>query len=169
MDEHCSALELAGHAGCILLKNGAEIFRVQETMTRILDAYGVTDHNVYVISNGIFATEGEGTEHALSLVRHVPLGGVNLSRIDAVNTISREICCHHLSIDDAEAALCRAETLVPERPLTHVFACALGAASFCYLFGAATPVSCPIFGEASLSHCSVSCLPSSFPRSAHPG
>ena len=135
MDEHCSALELAGHAGCILLKNGAEIFRVQETMTRILDAYGVTDHNVYVISNGIFATEGEGTEHALSLVRHVPLGGVNLSRIDAVNAISREICCHHLSIDDAEAALCRAETLVPERPLTHVFACALGAASFCYLFG----------------------------------
>ena len=121
MDEHCSALELAGHAGCILLKNGAEIFRVQETMTRILDAYGVTDHNVYVISNGI--------------VRHVPLGGVNLSRIDAVNAISREVCCHHLSIDDAEAALCRAETLVPERPLTHVFACALGAASFCYLFG----------------------------------
>ena len=46
MDEHCSALELAGHAGCILLKNGAEIFRVQETKARILDAYGVTDHNV---------------------------------------------------------------------------------------------------------------------------
>ena len=135
MDEHRKALELAGHAGSILLKNGAEIFRVQETMTRILDAYGVTDHNVYVISNGIFATEGEGTEHALSLVRHVPLGGVNLSCIDAVNGISREICCGHLSIDDAESALCRAETLVPERPMTHVFACALGAASFCYLFG----------------------------------
>ena len=46
MDEHCSALELAGHAGCILLKNGAEIFRVQETMTRIREAYGGTDHNV---------------------------------------------------------------------------------------------------------------------------
>ena len=137
MDEHRKALELAGHAGCILLKNGAEIFRVQETMTRILAAYGVADHNVYVISNGIFATEGEGTEHALSLVRHVPLGGVNLSRIDAVNGISREICDGRLTLDDAEAALCRAETLVPERPMTHVFACALGSASFCYLFGGA--------------------------------
>ena len=42
MDKHRKALELAGHAGCILLKNGAEIFRVQETMTRILCAYGVT-------------------------------------------------------------------------------------------------------------------------------
>ena len=118
-----------GPSEYILLKNGAEIFRVQETMTRILCAYGVTDNNVYVISNGIFATEGEGTEHALSLVRHVPLGGVNLSRIDAVNAISREIC------DEAEALLIRAETLTPEKPLTHVFACALGAASFCYLFG----------------------------------
>ena len=135
MDKHRKALELAGHAGCILLKNGAEIFRVQETMTRILCAYGVTDNNVYVISNGIFATEGEGTEHALSLVRHVPLGGVNLSRIDAVNAISREICEGRWTTDEAEALLIRAETLTPEKPLTHVFACALGAASFCYLFG----------------------------------
>ena len=117
MDKHRKALELAGHAGCILLKNGAEIFRVQETMTRILCAYGVTDNNVYVISNGIFATEGEGTEHALSLVRHVPLGGVNLSRIDAVNTISREICEGRWTTDEAEALLIRAETLTPEKPV----------------------------------------------------
>ena len=110
MDKHRKALELAGHAGCILLKNGAEIFRVQETMIRILCAYGVTDHNVYVISNGIFATEGEGTDHALSLVRHVPLGGVNLSRIDAVNAVSREICAGKWSMDEAEAAL-RATTI----------------------------------------------------------
>ena len=137
MDKHRKALELAGHAGCILLKNGAEIFRVQETMIRILCAYGVTDHNVYVISNGIFATEGEGTDHALSLVRHVPLGGVNLSRIDAVNAVSREICAGKWSMDEAEAALTRVETLTPERPITHIFACALGAASFCYLFGGA--------------------------------
>ena len=112
MDKHRKALELAGHAGCILLKNGAEIFRVQETMTRILCAYGVTDNNVYVISNGIFATEGEGTEHALSLVRHVPLGGVNLSRIDAVNAISREICEGRWTTDEAEALLTRALSLI---------------------------------------------------------
>ena len=123
MDKHRKALELAGHAGCILLKNGAEIFRVQETMIRILCAYGVSDHNVYVISNGIFATEGEGTDHALSLVRHVPLGGVNLSRIDAVNAVSREICAGKWSMDEAEAALTRVETLTPERPITHIFAC----------------------------------------------
>ena len=129
MDKHRKALELAGHAGCILLKNGAEIFRVQETMTRILCAYGVTDNNAYGISNGTFATEGEGTDHVLSLVRHVPLGGVILSRSDAVNAISRESCEGRRTTDEAEALLTRAETRTPEKPLTHVCACARGAAA----------------------------------------
>ena len=45
---------------------------------------------LYTSSDGIFATEGEGTDHALSLVRHGPLGGVNLSRIDAVKMCIRD-------------------------------------------------------------------------------
>ena len=135
MTDNRKVLELAGHAGCILLKNGAEIFRVQETMTHILGAFGITDSNVYVISNGIFATVNEHSEDALSLVRHVPLGGVNLSRIDAVNQVSRSICAGHLDADQAEALLLQAETLMPEKPIVHVLACGLGAAGFCYLFG----------------------------------
>ena len=135
MTDNRKVLELAGHAGCILLKNGAEIFRVQETMTHILGAFGITDSNVYVISNGIFATVNENSEDALSLVRHVPLGGVNLSRIDAVNQVSRSICAGHLDADQAEELLLQAETLTPEKPIVHVLACGLGAAGFCYLFG----------------------------------
>lgn len=135
MHDHHRIVKLAGQAGCILLQNGAEIFRVQETMQLILAAYGVTDSNVYVISNGIFATVNEGTEQALSLVRHVPLGGVNLSRIEAVNAISRAICAGTMDLETAQSALERAQTLTPERPLTHVLACALGASSFCCLFG----------------------------------
>ena len=40
------ALETAGHAGRILLENGAEIGRVQETMIRILRAFQVEEYNV---------------------------------------------------------------------------------------------------------------------------
>ena len=56
-----------------------------------------------------FSPPRAGTDHALSLVRHVPLGGVNLSRIDAVNAVSREICAGKWSMDEAEAALTRVE------------------------------------------------------------
>lgn len=135
MTHNRQVLELAGHAGTILLQNGAEIFRVQETMIHILTAFGVQDFNVYVISNGIFATVDEHAEEPLSLVRHVPLGSVNLSRIDAVNHISRQISAGRLSVEAAEAKLVKAETLTPEKNWVHVLACGLGAAGFCYLFG----------------------------------
>lgn len=135
MTKDRQVLELAGHAGQILLQNGAEIYRVQETMTHILTAFSIPEFNVYVISNGIFATVNEHRDDALSLVRHVPLGSVNLSRIDAVNDISRRICEGRLTPEQAEEALIAAETLTPEKPLVHVLACGLGAAGFCCLFG----------------------------------
>lgn len=135
MQEHRRVLELSGHAGQVLLKNGAEIYRVQETMTHILDAFAIQDYNVYVISNGIFATVNEHSDDAISLVRHVPLGSVHLSRIDAVNQVSRRLCSGGMTLDEAEAALDQIERLTVEKPIMHVLACGLGAAGFCVLFG----------------------------------
>jgi len=129
------ALALAGRAGCLLLQSGAEIFRVQETMTRMLNALGVTDSNVYVISNGIFATVNEGAKDALSMVRHVPLGSVNLARIDLANRISRAVCDGGMTADEAERELDRAEQFVPERKMTHVLCSGIGAGAFAILFG----------------------------------
>lgn len=135
MQEPRRILELSGHAGQVLLKNGAEIYRVQETMTHILDAFAISDYNVYVISNGIFATVNEHADDAISLVRHVPLGSVHLSRIDAVNHVSRRLCAGRMTIEEAEAALDRIETMTVEKPIMHVLACGMGAAGFCVLFG----------------------------------
>ena len=70
-------------------------------MIRILCAYGVSDHNVYVISNGIFATEGRRHRPRAEPRAPCAAGGVNLSRIDAVNAVSREICAGKWSMDEA--------------------------------------------------------------------
>lgn len=104
-------------------------------MIRILQAFHVQEYNVYVISNGIFATANESKEDALSLVRHVPLGSVDLSRIDAVNQVSRRIWDGKLTIPQAEAKLREIEAMEPMSPLRQMLASALGAAGFCYLFG----------------------------------
>ena len=56
MDEQNRIMELAYEAGAILLENGAEISRVDETMRRIAGHYGVDDENFFVLSNGIMAT-----------------------------------------------------------------------------------------------------------------
>ena len=53
MDDNSKIMELAYEAGAILLENGAEISRVDETMRRIAGHYGVDDESFFVLSNGI--------------------------------------------------------------------------------------------------------------------
>ena len=45
--------EVAGMAGDILLRSGAEISRVDETMRRIACAYELENVSTFVLSNGI--------------------------------------------------------------------------------------------------------------------
>ena len=51
-------MDLALQAGHILLENGAEIFRVEETMERICRHFGLQSGSAFVLSNGIFMTAG---------------------------------------------------------------------------------------------------------------
>lgn len=135
MEKSQKILHLSVLAGVTLLKSGAEIFRVQDTMERILEAYEIHDYHVYVISNGIFATVNEKQPDHYSVVRHVPLGSVNLQKIDEINQISREIWLRTYPLEEAYQRLEQAAQILPPNPWSMVLASGLGAAGFCYLFG----------------------------------
>ena len=64
-------LPLAVEIGDCMLRNGAEIYRVEDTVVHILSSYEVEEFDVYVLSNGIFASANENKEDACSIVRHV--------------------------------------------------------------------------------------------------
>ena len=84
-------LTLAVEIGDCMLRNGAEIYRVEDTVVHILSSYEVEEFDVYVLSNGIFASANENKEDACSIVSHVPLGAVNLAKISALNQLARDI------------------------------------------------------------------------------
>ena len=65
-------LSLAVETGDALLRNGAEVYRVEDTVMHILEAYEIEEYDVYVLSNGIFASANENKEDACSMIRHVP-------------------------------------------------------------------------------------------------
>ena len=91
-------LTLAVEIGDCMLRNGAEIYRVEDTVVHILSSYEVEEFDVYVLSNGIFASANENKEDACSIVRHVPLGAVNLAKISALNQLARDICDQKISL-----------------------------------------------------------------------
>lgn len=139
-------LTLAVEIGDSMLRNGAEIYRVEDTVVHILKSYEVKEFDVYVISNGIFASANENQEDACSIVRHVPLGSVNLGKISALNQLARDICEHKISLIDSWEELERCQNL-PDYPNSLlVFFCGLGSAGFCYLFGGSALDSLFTFG-----------------------
>lgn len=124
------ALGLATEAGHILLENGAEISRVEETMQRMASAYGVENESFFVLSNGIFAT---GEHYARA--EFIPMKGTQLSRVVEVNQLSREIGRGALPLDEVEARL-KAIRQSPSKPWWELMVgVALGVSSFCILFG----------------------------------
>ena len=124
------ALSLAIEAGHILLENGAEIIRVEETIQHIAKAYGVEDESFYVLSNGIIAT---GQHYASA--KFIPIKGTQLSRIVEVNQLSREVSSGTVSLDELETRL-RFIRQSKSKPWWElVLGTALGVSSFSILFG----------------------------------
>lgn len=128
-------LECAMQAGSILLQNGAEIFRVEETIRRICSHFGVQSEKAFVLSNGIFMTAGNRTEPAYARVAHIPVSGARLDRVTAVNQLSREIEEGRYTPDEMKKRLDEIERMPGESKTVRLFASAAGSGCFCLMFG----------------------------------
>lgn len=127
-------LTLAVEIGDAMLRNGGEIYRVEDTVMHILRAYEIEDYDVYVLSNGIFASANENKDDACSMIRHVPLGKTHLGRIAALNQLSREICSHECSLVDSWDRLDACKSIPETKDSIQILFCGLGSAGFSYLF-----------------------------------
>ncbi len=85
-------LEMAVYAGELMLKNGAEMYRVEDTMLHILHTVPESTAQVFALTTGIFVTVQRGTEQPHFLMRRVYRHGSSLSRIYQANQVSREFC-----------------------------------------------------------------------------
>lgn len=128
-------LDLALMAGHILLENGAEIYRVEETIDRICGYYGVNSENAFVLSNGIFLTAGSARESFFAKVQHIPVSSTHLNKVAAVNQLSREIVEGKHSIQDAYRILEEIKTMPGKKRWMQTLASGVGSAAFCIFFG----------------------------------
>ena len=128
-------LELALETGRVLLSNGAEIFRVEETIGHICKHFEVEEMDAFVLSNGIFLTAHDKGKEIFAKVKHVPLAGTNLEIVTEVNNLSREISAGHVSVDEAFVRLQEIEQLPPKKHIELELGAGIGSGVFCYLMG----------------------------------
>ncbi len=130
MDDNSKIMELAYEAGAILLENGAEISRVDETMRRIAGHYGVDDENFFVLSNGIMATA-----KGFARTKFIPIKGTSLDKVVAVNQLSREVSAGKCDLEQLESRLKSIRAMRPKPAWEQIAASAFGSAAFCIIFG----------------------------------
>ena len=126
-------LDLALKAGRISLSNGAEIFRVEETIEYICRHFGIEEMDAFVLSNGIFLTGYSGGKEVYARVKHVPAAGTHLGIVAEVNDLSREITAGHVTIDEAFERLEEIDKMQPKSAKSQILAAGIGSAAFCYL------------------------------------
>jgi len=130
MTDEEKALRLAIDAGHILLENGAEIGRVEDTMEHIATSYGVDDGSFFVLSNGIIAT---GQHYASA--KHIPIRAMQLSRVVEVNQLSREVTGGTMPLDELDSRLKAIRSSKGKPWWEVILGIALGVSAFSILFG----------------------------------
>ena len=129
------ALEVAAQAGHVLLENGAEIARVEETMERISSHYGATQSNFFVLSNGIFTTGAGSGKERYANVEYIPLKGAQMEKIAEINQLSRDIAADKYTLAQARQKVEELRS-TPAKPFwEQILGSAFGSAGFCILFG----------------------------------
>lgn len=134
MDYH-TLLELATNLGYRLAMNGAETFRIEESIRRVLSAYGI-DAEVFAIPNCLTVSIHTPDGKPMTRMRRIGFHGNDLDTVEKYNSLSRRICAQipepqtaHQWLHETDASL--RSYGFPVLLLGNF----LGAFGFCIVFG----------------------------------
>lgn len=93
------SIEFAGIAGELLLENGAETSRVEDTIMRICNRAEITETEVVVFPTGIIIN-GIYDGERLTKAKRIRERDINMTIVSAVNDISRRFANGQLSLEE---------------------------------------------------------------------
>ena len=97
-------LALAGLAAQIILENGAETYRVEDTVQRLCRSYGFEDTEVLALSTGVVVSITV-PGHNEAVIRRVSKRQMDLWRVNAVNALSRQVAQKGVPLAEARAQM----------------------------------------------------------------
>ncbi|AYD40938.1 threonine/serine exporter [Clostridium fermenticellae] len=125
----------AAFAGKIILENGAEIYRVEDTIVRICNAYGIKKVDTFVTTNIIIVCASDEYDRTITIVRRIKQRTINLEKISQVNDVSRHIKDKGHTLEYVENKLDRINNIRPYSNKITLFFSGLVAGFFTLVFG----------------------------------
>lgn len=132
-------IDLASDLGYELAMSGAETFRVEESVSRVLSAYGL-NAEVFAIPNYLIVTVLTKKGLPITRMRRIGSHGNDLDSVERLSALGRSFCLHTPAPQEAQQQL--ADTLANRRaysPAMLGLGNFLGAFGFCLFFGGSVP------------------------------
>lgn len=134
--DYNTLLDMATELGYYLAINGAETFRVEDSVSRILSAYGLTAE-VFAIPNCLTVSIDTTDGRPMTRMRRVGFKNVDLDSVEKFSNLSRRICAEKPDPKEAMVWLHDvAKNRVSYKLPLHLIGSFLGAAGFGLFFGA---------------------------------
>lgn len=118
-----------------MLLCGAEVNRVEDSITRICLAYGVERVDVFTITASIVATVYGGSFGSVTQTRRIQGISTHLKKLDCLNQLSRNVCAGLPELDEIQEELERIGRMDGYPFWLQVTAYALVSGSFSLFFG----------------------------------
>ncbi|GAA0605015.1 threonine/serine exporter family protein [Virgibacillus siamensis] len=137
-------------AGKIMLESSAETYRVEDTMNRIANAYGLENAQSYATPTGInFSADFAGVTNFIRISNR----GTDLHKITEVNSVSRKITAGEVGIDEALKQLQEIDNASFSFPAwMQIIAAAFVSGAFSFMFGGIWPDVLPAFITGGVSY-----------------
>ncbi len=128
-------MDLVTDLGHDLAMSGAETFRVEESINRILSAYGA-ESEAFVITNCMTISMRAPDGKLYNRMRRIGFHGNDLDSVEKYNALSRRICADKPSLEQAEQWLAKTRASRTRYKLTvYLLGTVLGSAGFSVFFG----------------------------------
>lgn len=155
-EEAQKVMAMVLYLGQLLVKYGAEIYRTEDTISRICGAYtNLESVDVFGLTNGLFLSL-EYEQEVITMYKSANNDSLDLEKIDALNTFSRDFVKSPKDLTFALKELKEIENRKELNPKLQVLASGLASAFFSLLFGACGRDAICTFFVGSISYCLVS-------------
>ena len=83
-----------------MLKSGAEVHRVEDTLLRMCNAIGALRSDVFIITSSIVVTVYTENERAYTQTRRITSTGTDIEKLHSLNNLSRRICSEEWELSE---------------------------------------------------------------------
>lgn len=126
--------DLVAEIGTVMLSSGGEIGRTKATMENMGKFLGIEKFSVYIIANGIFMTGTLNDENISVRINEVPIAGTNLSKVEALNNLSRKVSTKEITPEELKQEFEKIKCFEPYSFSAITLATGMGCCAFCYIF-----------------------------------